>query len=110
MFLLSRNHLSDVADPIGFLTADYTCEGGYNLSQYCDPEVDSTLQEAQTLTDSAARYAAYASVAKKLQDEAVTTFLVHVQQSDATSTGVSNYRIHPYAHYVLVPDLTLNPQ
>ena len=107
MFLLSRNHLSDVADPIGFLTADYTCNGGYNLSQFCDPAIDKALGEARSLADAAARHQIYAQVAQQLQNDAVTAFLVHVQQSDATSENVQNYRIHPYSHYVLVPQLSL---
>ena len=109
MFLLSRNHLADVADPIGFLTADYTCNGGYNLSKFCDQEVDRMLEQARGLADPAARHQLYASVASRLQNEAITTFLVHVQQSDAARSNVRNYRIHPYAHYLLVPQLSLAP-
>ncbi len=107
MFVLSRNHLSDVADPIGFLTADYTCKGGYNLSGFCDPAVDAALDKARNTANPDKRNALYAKVAKQLQDEAVTTFLVHVQQSDAVSDKVVNYQIHPYSHYVLVRELAL---
>ncbi len=107
MFLLSRNHLSDVADPIGFLTADYSCDGGYNLSKFCDPDIDRKLAMATSQADAQERHSTYASIARTLQDKAVTAFLVHVQQSDATAAAVRNYRIHPYAHYVLVPELTL---
>ena len=108
MFVLSRNHLSDVADPIGFLTADYTCDGGYNLSKFCDPAVDAALEKARGIVDPAARNAVYATIAAQLQDDAVTAFLVHVQQSDAIGEKVENYRIHPYSHYVLVPELGLS--
>ena len=107
LFLLSRNYLLDVADPIGFLTADYTCEGGFNLSNFCDPAVDALVDEARGTADPAARNALYAKVAAQLQDEAVTVFLVHVQNIDVVSERVRNYRIHPLAHYVLVPELGL---
>ena len=105
MFLMSRNHLTDVADPIAFLTADYTCDGGFNVSNFCDPSVDAVVEEARGASDPAARNALYAKVAAQLQDEAVTAFLVHVQHIEAVSDRVKNYRIHPLAHYVLVPDL-----
>ena len=108
MFVLSRNHLTDVADPIGFLTADYACDGGYNLSKFCDPAVDAALEEARSSDDPAARNALYARIAAQLQDEAVTAFLVHVQRSDAVSERVENYRMHPLSHYVLVPELALS--
>ena len=107
MFLMSRNHLIDVADPIAFLTADYTCEGGFNVSNYCDPSVDAMLDAARSNADPAARNATYAEVAAKLQDEAVTAFLVHVQHIEAVSEEVENYRIHPLQHYLLVPELGL---
>ena len=105
MFLMSRNHLTDVADPIAFLTADYTCDGGFNVSNFCDPSVDAVVEEARGASDPAARNALYAKVAAQLQDEAVTAFLVHVQHIEAVSDRVKNYRIHPLAHYVLIPDL-----
>ena len=107
LFLLSRNYLLDVADPIAFLTADYTCEGGFNLSNFCDPAVDALVDEARGTADPSARNALYAKVAAQLQDEAVTVFLVHVQSIEAVSEKVRNYRIHPLAHYMLVPELGL---
>ena len=107
LFLMSRNHLTDVADPIAFLTADYTCEGGFNVSNYCDPAIDALVAEARGTADPSARNALYAKVAAQLQDEAVTAFLVHVQHIEAVSEKVRSYRIHPLAHYVLVPDLAL---
>ena len=107
MFVLSRNHLTDVADPIAFLTADYTCDGGYNLSKFCDPAVDAALEQARSTADPAARYEIYANIAAGLQDEAVTAFLVHVRHIEAVGEQVRSYRIHPLGHYVLVPELAL---
>ena len=108
LFLMSRDYLTDVADPIAFLTADYTCDGGFNMSNFCDPSVDAAVEEARGTADPAARNALYAKVAAQLQDEAVTAFLVHVQHLDAVSERVENYRIHPLLHYVLVPELSLS--
>jgi peptide/nickel transport system substrate-binding protein len=108
MTLLSRSHLTDVADPAGFLAADYTCAGGYNISHYCDAAIDAAIKQAGSLEDAAQRHEAYAKVAEKLQADAVNVFIVHEQQSDAISRAVKNYRIHPLSHYVLVPNLSLN--
>ena len=46
--LLSRGYLVDLGDPLGFLTSDYTCDGGYNIAHYCDPEIDQMVKEAAT--------------------------------------------------------------
>ncbi|MCY4349553.1 MAG: ABC transporter substrate-binding protein [Thiotrichales bacterium] len=107
LFLMSRNHLIDVADPIAFLAADYTCEGGFNISNFCDPAVDALVDEARGTADPSARNALYAQVAARLQDEAVTVFLVHIESIEAVSEKVQGYRMHPLAHYVLVPELGL---
>ena len=108
MMLLSRNHLSAVADPAGFLQADYTCKGGYNLSHFCDPTIDKQVAQASKLADPNARYDLYRQVADKLQADAVDVFLVHEQQHDALRASVQNYRLNPVGYYYLTPDLALN--
>jgi peptide/nickel transport system substrate-binding protein len=99
--LLSRSHLIDVADPSGFLIADYTCKGGYALSHFCDPALDAKLDATAAVTDPAQRYPVYAEIAARLQSEAVSVFLIREQQRDAVSVGVRNYRTHPMNHYTL---------
>lgn len=109
MFLMSRGHQLDVADPVGFLQADYTCEGGFNVTHFCDPEVDALLEKATGLADELERHDIYRNVSRMLQEEAVNVFIVHEQSSDAVSTEVQNYRIHPLNHYYLTRELSLTP-
>ncbi len=108
MLVLSRGYLSDVADPIGFLTADYTCEGGYNLSHFCDPEIDAKVDAASSAETEAERYALYKEIASELHARAVTVFIVHQQASDGHLSNVANYAVHPDGHYLFTKDLTLN--
>jgi peptide/nickel transport system substrate-binding protein len=107
MALLSRNHLFDVADPISYLTADYTCGGGYNLSHYCNKDLDAKVKEAGSTVDSAERYALYAEIAKELKDKAVSVWLVHEQRVDAVSKKVVNFHTHPHQHYALTKDISI---
>jgi ABC-type transport system substrate-binding protein len=51
-------HAAEPAQPpdryrrsIGFLTADYTCAGTYNLSHFSNPEYDRIIGEAATTVD-----------------------------------------------------------
>ncbi|WP_020579368.1 ABC transporter substrate-binding protein [Actinopolymorpha alba] len=106
--LLSRNHLTDIADPIGFLTADYTCKGTYNISHYCDPSFDAKIKTANAESDAKARYAIYAELAKRLQDEAVTAFLVHEQTVAARRSTVKGFVDDPLARYAVTKDLSVN--
>ena len=105
--LLSRGHLTDVADPSAFITADYGCKGGYNISQYCDAAIDELLVKATADADPASRYAVYASIAKKLQEDAVTVFIIHERGNDAISLKVKNYAMHPLNHFTLTRRLAL---
>ncbi|QPI62313.1 ABC transporter substrate-binding protein [Streptomyces malaysiensis subsp. malaysiensis] len=103
--LLSRNHLGDMPDPAGYLTADYTCKGNYNLSHYCDPKTDLLIEKAAATKDSKARYADYAKVAAELQSRAVDVFLAHETESVAVASGARGFTVHPY--YTLTANLSL---
>lgn len=105
--LLSRNHLTDIADPIGFLTADYTCDGGYNISHFCDPALDAKIASANTMTNAADRNAIYADVARHLEDNAVTVFVVHEQTVAAHRASVQGFIDDPLARYAVTTDVTM---
>lgn len=106
LFILSRGYLTDINDPAGFLRADYTCEGTYNLSLFCDPEVDAALSAAVANEDSAARYTVYADIASRLQADAVDVFLYNPQELAGITSKIQNFRVHPMEHFLLTPQLT----
>lgn len=107
LFVLSRGYLNDINDPAGFLRADYTCAGTYNLSLFCDPAVDAKLEAAVSNEDPSARYPIYAEIATKLQQDAVDVFLYHPQELAGIDSKVQNFKIHPLEHYLLTPELTI---
>lgn len=41
--LLSRNTLIDTGDILSFIAQDFICGGGYNISQFCNEDVDSII-------------------------------------------------------------------
>jgi peptide/nickel transport system substrate-binding protein len=101
MVLSQRNRLIDIADPIGFLTADYTCEGSYNLSHFCDPNYDATIAKAAATADADERYRLYAEAGKILQDQAVNVWLVNEQAIDAVRADVQSHVQDPLSRYVV---------
>lgn len=105
--LLSRNHLTDIADPIGYLTADYTCGGGYNISQFCDSTIDAKIASANAMDDADDRNAVYAEVAEKLTDDAVTVFIVHDQTVAAYAKSVKGFTDDPLARYAVTKSVTV---
>ena len=106
--LLSRGYLLDVGDPAGYLDADYTCEGSYNLAHYCDEETDAQINQALQNEDQDARYEIYRDIAQRLQSEAVNVFLVHESGVVGSSDSVENFEQHPLDFYVLTKDLSVN--
>lgn len=106
MVLSQRNRLIDIADPIGFLTADYTCEGSYNLSHFCDEDYDALIARAAGTADAEQRYELYAQAGKILEDQAVNVWLVNEQAIDAVRTDLQNYVQDPLSRYVLRAETT----
>ena len=45
----NRGYGLGTADPVSFLMSDYGCDGSYNLSQYCNADIDAELQSASEI-------------------------------------------------------------
>jgi peptide/nickel transport system substrate-binding protein len=106
--LLSRGYLLDVGDPAGYLAADYTCDGSYNVAHYCDEETDTQVNQALQNENQGARYETYRNLAQKLQTEAVNVFLVHESGVVGATTSVENFEQHPLNFYVFTKDLDVS--
>ncbi|MBJ7220315.1 MULTISPECIES: ABC transporter substrate-binding protein [unclassified Brenneria] len=48
-FILSRATVLDSGDPVAYLYSDFACEGSFNISQLCRPEIDRALQQAAAI-------------------------------------------------------------
>lgn len=57
-FIQARNTLLDTADPVSYLASDFTCDGSFNISQLCDPRVDSAVDKAAGTAGTDARHRA----------------------------------------------------
>ncbi|SDW58297.1 peptide/nickel transport system substrate-binding protein [Arthrobacter sp. cf158] len=101
MILSQRNRLIDIADPIGFLTADYTCKGTYNLSHFCNEEFDKIIAQAAQTSNTEERYKLYARAGGILDNQAVNLWLVNEQATDAIRSNVLSYVQDPLSRYVL---------
>jgi peptide/nickel transport system substrate-binding protein len=101
MILSQRNRLIDIADPIGFLTADYTCKGTYNLSHFCNQDYDEVIAQAARTSSTEDRYKLYAKAGEILDAEAVNLWLVNEQATDALRSSVLNYVQDPLSRDVL---------
>lgn len=70
--LASRNYQTGAADPVSYLSSDFSCEGSYNLSLYCNPEIDAAIEETSKISETTKRYTSAAEIgAKVVADNAV---------------------------------------
>ena len=105
LFIVSRGHLLDNYDPEGFLQADVGCDGSFNLSGYCNEEIDAKLAEARTLIDADARYAIYRDIQQTIFDDVACIWLDYTEQVFGVRKGVLNYRPHPLEYYTLTAEM-----
>ncbi|MBC9927017.1 MULTISPECIES: ABC transporter substrate-binding protein [unclassified Leucobacter] len=42
--IYSRGTMLDTGDPLSFLAQDFTCDGGYNVAQLCNADVDALIK------------------------------------------------------------------
>ncbi|MEV5882184.1 ABC transporter substrate-binding protein [Streptomyces sp. NPDC052020] len=95
-FVLARNSLVDTGDPVAVLASDYTCDGGYNIAQLCDEDVDRAVARAEQTADPAKRQdAAMAAEAAILGTDAVVP-LVHQRIITGVGTSVKGVLLDPY--------------
>jgi peptide/nickel transport system substrate-binding protein len=95
-FVLARNALVDTGDPLAVLASDYTCDGGYNIAQLCDRNVDRAVAEAEGIADTAERQdAAMTAEAAILGTDAVVP-LVHQRIITGVADAVSGVLLDPY--------------
>ncbi|MDT0608703.1 ABC transporter substrate-binding protein [Streptomyces lancefieldiae] len=95
-FVLARNTLVDTGDPVAVLAGDYTCDGGFNIAQLCDKDVDAAVAKAEQTADTDERQdAAMAAEARILGSDAVVP-LVHQRIITGIADSVQGVVLEPY--------------
>lgn len=90
-YQLSRSDWSGRVDPDGNLHQFVTCEGGINDTKYCNPEVDTLLNEARATADDAVRKQKYDAAGKILNDDLPVIYLGHQSWIWATKKDVTGF-------------------
>lgn len=102
-FILSRATVLDSGDPVAYLASDFSCDGSFNLSQFCDPAVDAAIDTAsQTEPGPARQRAIMAAEALILaRDSAVP--LLHERVIQGESSRVSDAARDPRERLLITP-------
>lgn len=88
-FILSRATVLDSGDPVAYLYSDFSCNGSFNISQFCDPAVDAALAKAAGIPAGAERRAAIAAAESLIlaRDAAVPLLHERVIQGESLRVG-----------------------
>lgn len=88
-FILTRATVLDSGDPVAYLVNDFSCEGSFNISQFCDPEVDRALDEAARIAPGEERNAAIMAAEALILGRDAAIPLLHERVIQGESTAVS---------------------
>jgi peptide/nickel transport system substrate-binding protein len=95
-FVLARNTLVDTGDPVSVLASDYTCDGGYNIAQLCDKDVDRAVAKAEHTTDTGKRQDAAMQAESEILGTDAVIPLVHQRIITGVGTSVRGALLDPY--------------
>lgn len=90
-YQISRSDWSGRVDPDGNLHPFVTCQGGINDTKYCNPEVDTLLNDARKSTDNVVRKQKYDAAAKILNDDLPVIYLMHQAWIWALNKSVTGF-------------------
>ncbi|WP_246081641.1 ABC transporter substrate-binding protein [Nocardioides litoris] len=109
VFILSRATVLDSGDPVAYLVSDFSCDGSFNISQFCDREVDRLLAEAGRTPAGEERQAAImrAEAAILARDAAVP--LLHERVVQGEAAGVGGVARDPRERELVLASTTLEP-
>lgn len=91
-FILSRATVLDSGDPVAYMYSDFSCEGSFNISQLCDPNVDQALQSAAAIPAGDERRAAILQAEKLILETDAAVPMLHervIQGEQSNVTGAA---------------------
>ncbi|SCX54297.1 peptide/nickel transport system substrate-binding protein [Klenkia marina] len=105
--LMSRSYGQDTADPLSYLSSDFGCAGGYDLSRYCDPAVDAELATGSRLTDVAARNQVALAVERTVLGAVAAVPVVHDRTRFGVADRVTGLAADPWERAIITVDTSV---
>lgn len=94
-YMAALSGWSGRVDPDGNIHQFVTCDGGLNTAHYCNPEVDTLLNAARTLPDTASRKEKYNAAIDILSEDMPLIYLYHTAWTYALNKDVSGFVPYP---------------
>ncbi|TDC85429.1 ABC transporter substrate-binding protein [Micromonospora sp. KC606] len=94
-FILSRATMLDSGDPVAYLASDFTCDGGFNIAQLCDPAVDQAIGAASVEGDLTRRRALILAAERAVLETDAAVPMLHERVAQGNAPGVVDARFDP---------------
>ncbi|TDQ52258.1 ABC transporter substrate-binding protein [Actinorugispora endophytica] len=95
LFVLSRATVLDSGDPVAYLVSDFSCEGGFNISGLCDPEVDGLLEDAAAEADLDERRDMILEAERAILETGAAVPMLHERVIQGNAPGVTGAFFDP---------------
>ncbi|WP_276971248.1 ABC transporter substrate-binding protein [Tatumella ptyseos] len=94
-FILSRATVLDSGDPVAYMYSDFSCEGSFNISQLCRPEIDAALIKAGEIPAGEARHQAIMEAENLILASDAAIPLLHERVIQGESAVLKNAQRDP---------------
>ncbi len=106
-FILSRATVLDSGDPVAYLYSDFACQGSFNISQFCDAEVDRALQAASEAAAGPERRAAILHAEKLILEKDAAVPMLHERVIQGESRRIAHVARDPRERLLIATDTTV---
>ena len=103
-FILSRATVLDSGDPVAYLYSDFSCDGSFNIAQFCHPEVDAALATAAAIPAGAERRAAILQAEKLILEADAVVPMLHERVMQGEQTDVTGAARDPRERQLVTSD------
>jgi len=107
VFVLSRGTVLDSGDPVAYMVSDFSCEGSFNLSQFCDPEVDAALELASATPPGEERRVAILEAEQLVLEADAGVPMLHERVIQGESERVSGAARDPRERLLITPETSV---
>lgn len=94
-FILSRATVLDSGDPVAYMFSDFACKGSFNISQFCNADVDAALTKAAAVPAGPERRAAIAAAEALILANDAAVPLLHERVIQGESARVRDVERDP---------------
>lgn len=106
-FILSRATVLDSGDPVSYMYSDFGCEGSFNISQFCDAEVDAALATASETEPGDARRAAILQAERLILEKVAAVPMLHERVIQGESARIADAARDPRERELVTTSTTL---